>query len=765
MKKLLVLVLTLALALGPWALGAFAEEGAFLDLRSQTGDASGQGWRWDADQAMLTLDGLDVTTPGDGILLPDHASLTLYGFNRLAAGGTALILGENSLTAVQGDGTLYVGACARAVTGHSLALNEGVALHLKGRVELTDRLMVLQGGLAADGIYTAQGVFAATGLVAKTGNLTQVAAQPSQALALFWEEPVAVGQVKTLTLTGPQGLTLTGAGSYVAGELVSVDAAPAQLFQDWSLGELGAVSRQDTQLSFVMPARALELRSLGRQTHTVTLQAQPGGGVLGTSGAFAQGQVLRVEAVAQPGWVFTGWQAPAGELADPSSPVTDFTVPDQDVTLLATFRPLETGLTVTATEGGTVNLPSGSYLPGQVLELVATPQPGWVFDHWEATAGVPSDPFGAATQYTVPAGPAQITACFVPDPSAQSFTLTVLSSDPLGGTVNLSQESLMPGQSVELSLTLADPLTWYFAGWQASAGELSEPQSLVCTFTMPNQDVTVVADLRRFVNTLRVEATQGGAVYDETGGVAEGDQALTELRRVNSRSTFVAQPDPGYLFSHWSVTAGVLADTLSPTLSYAMADRDVVLRAHFVPEDSVTGGFRVLVQAGEGGRLGVDVSGWYPKGSAVALQARCNDGFRFVRWVVTDESGNPLTGCVDYPELESATLTVPAQSLRIAAEFAPLATLPGAGPVKTTAPAQSSATAPVTTQPPKTSTPSQSGSVWGVALVCLLVAGLGIAWAVYTQRRRNRGQSSLFKELCAKRRMKRLEAEQRKNKK
>jgi len=71
-------------------------------------------------------------------------------------------------------------------------------------------------------------------------------------------------------------------------------------------------------------------------------------------------------------------------------------------------------LTTTAIppEGG-VALGEGDYAEGDFIPLEAQPADGYVFDHWEADAGVIANPGARQTIYTMPGQDAEVTAFFV----------------------------------------------------------------------------------------------------------------------------------------------------------------------------------------------------------------------------------------------------------------------------------------------------------------------------------------------------------------
>ena len=56
------------------------------------------------------------------------------------------------------------------------------------------------------------------------------------------------------------------------------------------------------------------------------------------AGQFAPGQTVEINAIVKPGFRFTGWSASDGQIADPSSPNTYFTMPDAAATVTANYE-------------------------------------------------------------------------------------------------------------------------------------------------------------------------------------------------------------------------------------------------------------------------------------------------------------------------------------------------------------------------------------------------------------------------------------------
>ena len=119
-KKALCGLLTAAVLMGTCPTAAFAADTVTLteslDFRTMTEDASGAGWKWNADKQKLTLDGFRVSVPYDKlegkavIYLPEESRIEVEGKDNLISSQAFrchAIYCEGDLN-IDGDGVLEI---------------------------------------------------------------------------------------------------------------------------------------------------------------------------------------------------------------------------------------------------------------------------------------------------------------------------------------------------------------------------------------------------------------------------------------------------------------------------------------------------------------------------------------------------------------------------------------------------------------------------------------------------------------------------------
>ncbi len=115
--------------------------------------------------------------------------------------------------------------------------------------------------------------------------------------------------------------------------------------------------------------------------------------------AEAQGSVVNITASPAVGYIFSGWTGSG--VADSGDPTTTVLM-DGDKTVTATFTPQTYDLTMAVAAGGggaTTPAVGGPYNYGAsaVVDVVATPDPGYAFDSWTGDVADPGDPTTTVT--------------------------------------------------------------------------------------------------------------------------------------------------------------------------------------------------------------------------------------------------------------------------------------------------------------------------------------------------------------------------------
>jgi hypothetical protein len=208
----------------------------------------------------------------------------------------------------------------------------------------------------------------------------------------------------TLTATaypsagGKVSLSPTG-GTYDSGTVVTVTAVPSTgyIFSNWTNGS-GSVTGTNATTQIIMTGNesitANFLSSASLTTYTLTVTSNPSAGGTVTlspaGGTYDSGTVVTLTEVPSSGYIFSSW----GWNASGTGTTTQVTM-TANLSVEANFSapsvpPTCYMLTVTPnpSAGGTVTLSpaGGTYTPGTVVTLTATPSSGYNFSNWSENA-------------------------------------------------------------------------------------------------------------------------------------------------------------------------------------------------------------------------------------------------------------------------------------------------------------------------------------------------------------------------------------------
>jgi uncharacterized repeat protein (TIGR02543 family) len=209
---------------------------------------------------------------------------------------------------------------------------------------------------------------------------------------------------------------------------------------------------------------------------------------------YSYGQEVKLTATAGPGWMFDHW---SGNLTGSANPATITMNGNKTVTAHFTeIAPEWYTLSVNAVGNGSVSKDPDQvvYSYGQDVELTATADPGWTFDHWSG------DLTGSANPATITMdGDKTVTAYFTEEVPPEWYTLSVNVVGNGSVTLNPAGSTYAAGTVVQLTV---DPAAgWSFAGWSGpDVGDLvntgggtwsitmDEDKSLTATFTAGDGD-------------------------------------------------------------------------------------------------------------------------------------------------------------------------------------------------------------------------------------------------------------------------------------
>ena len=247
------------------------------------------------------------------------------------------------------------------------------------------------------------------------------------------------------------------------------------------------------------------------------------------SASFNQGTKVTLKAAPDRGYNFDAWSGCSGR-------ETCVVTMDGDKSVTATFKPgytLNTSVVGAGTISPTLDQPTYTY--GQVVTLIAKPDPGWSFIRWSGACS------GTRSQCTV-----KMDA----DKSVQAilgFNLAVTS--PTGGTIKIAPgdincpPSCSPNfeQNTSVTLTALPNKDYTFGGWSGIDDCTTDNP---CTFTMDHaRSVSATFPRRPYTLTIIVAGTGGGVV---TPTVGVYPYAYTETVKLEAKA------DDSSTFAGWS---------------------------------------------------------------------------------------------------------------------------------------------------------------------------------------------------------------------
>ena len=246
-----------------------------------------------------------------------------------------------------------------------------------------------------------------------------------------------------------------------------------------------------------------------------------------------EGDTVTLTCTPNSGYRFVGWKSDDVEITGNS-----FVMPAKDVTIIAVFEaipPAEYTITVKSpVTGGTATASATSATAGTVITLTATPDEGYVLDHWEINGEE-----STRDTFTMPAGEVTVTPVFR---LLEVYNVTVeISGD---GTVLIGDEEVTDGQVIRIREQV-DLMLTYTVGEDSYTVmcDVSDDSARaystngVITVTGITGDCTLTID---FVPGHMITVTD-----NEHGRITPG----TGLQAENTTVTYTITPDSGYAVS------------------------------------------------------------------------------------------------------------------------------------------------------------------------------------------------------------------------
>lgn len=248
-------------------------------------------------------------------------------------------------------------------------------------VAVTDNSSVIYGVAEANSSGVATVNF--TNAIPTSGTLYVVVTR-QQYQPYFGTISVVGGTKYTIAATAnpSEGGTVSGAGQYYGNTSCTLTATPNAHydFTNWKLGN--SVVSTDPTYTFTVTGNATYVANfVALQPHSVTCNPVENGSISANPITAYKNETVTLSATPASGYFFSAWDV--RDANNNSITVTDnqFTMPDSDVTVGATFV---SGCTVTVAEveHGTVTASTTGGAPGTTVTLTAVPETDYYLSTW-----------------------------------------------------------------------------------------------------------------------------------------------------------------------------------------------------------------------------------------------------------------------------------------------------------------------------------------------------------------------------------------------
>ena len=361
-----------------------------------------------------------------------------------------------------------------------------------------------------------------------------------------------------VSLLSDSGGQVSGGGAFQYGEEADLNAVADEGGEFLGWFKDGQVLSSETSLQITVDQDILLTAKFTQplETRTLVLSSDAGGSVMG-AGTYNLGETAHIQALAEPNFVFNGWLSGGVNYANSSSSLV---VMDESYSLHASFvhRPESKQTLVIKSNpvfGGSTS-GAGAYNEGDLVNIMAEAQPGYVFAGW--TGSIVSDPSNQSATILIDQHHV-VEANFLPI-DYQLTTRVVGQGQVLGGG------EYPFGTLVNLT---ALPETGYrFVGWSDLGNGFLIDQNITYKIT---ENTVFEAQFEPESYTLAIHSSSGGLVYG-AGEYVYGSMVGIE-----------AHPATGFSFIGWSGNAMTGVDTPFHTLTIV---EDTLIEATFSPIDN-----------------------------------------------------------------------------------------------------------------------------------------------------------------------------------
>ena len=472
--------------------------------------------------------------------------------------------------------------------------------------------------------------------------------------------------------------SVSGSGSFVFGEVVTINAYPSfgHSFIRWEKN--GNTFSSSAEVTLTMDGDTNLTAVFARNEYTVNVGATEGGTyeILDSNqsapSSYGHGLGYTLRALPYPHYGFSSWYSTATGLSmigNESFAQTTF-IPTADANFTAIFSELNYNLTIESTQGYNALTESGTFPALSIIPVKVEVSEGFVFDYWLDPMGILADPNSWQTEANIsriyPYMEASISAVLRLDDYDES---DINMTSDYGG--NISFESDETGgfthyNTYELNATPV--LGYQFDQWEG------DTEQLEFSAFDPSNKVLIEGPLS-------LKATYKLSLFNLTLSVeGDGNTIGPETFTISDTPTIKALAFPGFKFTHWTGDTDFLLDHLASEtfipLESNSIPRDLSFTANFIPETYEvqlstigTGSVDIYLSNGDAYDDSVSRELTIDSQTQITLEAMPPDGWDFTIWSGLPDLSELLDPVAYLDPYSTVVYFYPPKDLNISALF------------------------------------------------------------------------------------------------
>jgi len=419
-----------------------------------------------------------------------------------------------------------------------------------------------------------------------------------------------------------------------AGDRVTLTVTPAEGYQLKSLTAKDASGNEVTisYNQFYMPGSSVTVTAVFELipvvTHPITCEVVGSGTVTADKETAEAGETVTLTVTPAEGYRLKSLTANGDAVTG-----TTFTMPDEDVKVVAEFEAIPSYSVSVVTRGsgsGSVDKPTAQ--AGETVTISMTPAAGFVSNGYEVYLSDSGDYVPVTNnQFTMPAGNVTVMLYFAKAP-AYAVTCEAVGS----GTVTADKETAEAGETVTLTVTPAE-------GYRLKSLTANGDAVTGTSFTMPDADVKVVAEFEAIPSYSVSVVTRGSGSGSVDKPTAQAGETVT----------ISMTPAAGFVSNGYEVYLSDSGDYVPVTNNqFTMPAGNVTVMLYFAKAPA----YAVTCEAVGSGTVTADKE-TAEAGETVTLTVTPAEGYRLKSLTA---NGDAVTG---------TTFTMPDADVKVVAEF------------------------------------------------------------------------------------------------